>query len=267
MKKNNRVGFLALTILTSVYTMGCTDGMLGQTVGFNSLSLSKIEMTESDEIDMGLESLSSLESYEQMEVFEGENGIPVVGEETSSDDESVANLGDEDNGEGGEDGGAGDEVSEYDNGEGDDDNNEVVNEEPEPTYELVCRGNGRNCEYVRIDNGESGEYDAGERGPALIENPKYGNKKNGKFSGNGGGQFICILEGNGKSIRLGLSQSIPGGQVGTPQVLCMTQTACTGIVSQKFDVKMAHKRGFCPNKNPHVFSMTDAEVQAMIDKY
>ncbi len=72
--------------------------------------------------------------------------------------------------------------------------------------------------------------------------------------------YICILEGPGKSVRLGYSG---GGLVevgSTPSVVCMTKSACLNIVSQKFEVKGPEKRGFCPNKNPHVISMSDAEL-------
>ena len=77
-------------------------------------------------------------------------------------------------------------------------------------------------------------------------------------------QYVCVLRGNGSSQRIGLSGNGLSGQVGTPNDVCMTENACLKIVSKKFDVKGAEKRGFCPSKNPHVIPMTDSEVEASL---
>ncbi len=77
-------------------------------------------------------------------------------------------------------------------------------------------------------------------------------------------QYICILDGPGKSVRLGYVDSALTSQGKTPGIVCMSQNACLNIVSKKFDVKMAAKRGFCPDKNPHVVPMSDAQLSALI---
>ena len=76
--------------------------------------------------------------------------------------------------------------------------------------------------------------------------------------------YVCVLRGNGSSQRIGLSENGLTAQVGTPRDVCMTENACLKIVSKKFDVKGAEKRGFCPDKNPHVIPMTDAEIEASL---
>jgi len=83
--------------------------------------------------------------------------------------------------------------------------------------------------------------------------------------GNGTG-YICILDGPGKSVRLGVSASGQlQGQNPIPRVLCMSREACLNIVSAKFNVKGPHKRGFCKaNGNPHVIRVSDAEMAAKI---
>lgn len=80
----------------------------------------------------------------------------------------------------------------------------------------------------------------------------------------GSGKYICILEGSGKSIRLGYSGGglVEIGQ--TPKVVCMSQNACLNIVSQKFSVKGPEERGFCPNKNPHVIHLTDSQLSDLL---
>ena len=78
-------------------------------------------------------------------------------------------------------------------------------------------------------------------------------------------KYICILDGPGKSVRLGFlnDQLSPNGR--TPQTICMSKSACEDLVSEKFDVKEAARRGFCPDKNPHVIPMSDAELEERLD--
>lgn len=77
------------------------------------------------------------------------------------------------------------------------------------------------------------------------------------------GKYICILEGPGKSVRLGFDseQLVAVGQ--TPQVVCTTQRACEEIVSQAFEVKTVAKRGFC-GKNPHTHSLSEADIAELL---
>jgi hypothetical protein len=76
--------------------------------------------------------------------------------------------------------------------------------------------------------------------------------------------YICILAGPGKSVRLGISNDALQANGRTPATVCLSQHACLDIVSQAFDVKSVEKRGYCPNKNPHVVPLTDAQIQAKI---
>lgn len=76
--------------------------------------------------------------------------------------------------------------------------------------------------------------------------------------------FVCVLHGNGNSVKVGLVNKALVGKVGTPSDVCMSENACLNIMSKKFDVKGPERRGFCPDKNPHVVPMTDAEIEASL---
>jgi hypothetical protein len=77
-------------------------------------------------------------------------------------------------------------------------------------------------------------------------------------------QFVCVLEGHGKSVKVGLLNKSLVGQNGTPSDVCMTENACLNIIAKKFSVKSAEKRGFCKNKSAHVVTMTDVEIEASL---
>lgn len=74
----------------------------------------------------------------------------------------------------------------------------------------------------------------------------------------------CILDGPGKSVKLGLSDDSLGGVNAVSKSVCISVKACTEIVPQLFSVKGPEKRGYCAH-NPNVVRLTDAEVQALID--
>lgn len=76
---------------------------------------------------------------------------------------------------------------------------------------------------------------------------------------------VCVLMGNGKSKKVAFVNSELLGKVGTPADVCMTAKACNEIVSQAFEVRGPERRGFCPDKNPHVVHFSNAEIQALID--
>jgi hypothetical protein len=76
--------------------------------------------------------------------------------------------------------------------------------------------------------------------------------------------FVCVLRGNGKSERVGLSSGSLAGQVGTPQDVCMSENACLKILASKFEVRSAEPRGFCSNLSAHVVSMTDLEIETAL---
>lgn len=79
-------------------------------------------------------------------------------------------------------------------------------------------------------------------------------------------KYICILDGAGKSVRLGSSDELLMENGRTVATVCMSKKACLDIVSQKFEVKSAEIRGFCPDRNPNVLSLSDEQVQAGIDE-
>ena len=101
-----------------------------------------------------------------------------------------------------------------------------------------------------------------EKGPK--DQPKENQGKR-PVTDDSGQNYICVVAGPGKSHKIALVEEVLGAKVGTPQDVCMSAAACTDIISQVFEVKGPYKRGFCPNKNPHVVSLTDAQIQALVD--
>lgn len=78
------------------------------------------------------------------------------------------------------------------------------------------------------------------------------------------GQLVaCILVKNGKSLKLGLSDSELVGDTSAASSVCISQTACQQLVPQKFDVEGAYVRGYC-NKNPNITRLSDAQVQELL---
>lgn len=141
-------------------------------------------------------------------------------------------------------------------------------------------------------DGDDGRLNPGDgappRGPALIPSPtprpNYGgggghqddkdckDKGRDQNSGNdrnhpGSTNFICILEGPGKSVKLGLRPNAMAGGTSADQAVCMTQNACLNIVSKAFAVKMADRRGFCNQSGASGrVSMSDAQMEAAVSK-
>jgi len=79
--------------------------------------------------------------------------------------------------------------------------------------------------------------------------------------------FVCVLGGPGSSTKLAyLDDDQLEGKTGTPSDICMSEKACKEIVTQKFDVREASPRGFCPDKNPNVIEFSDAQMTALMNK-
>lgn len=129
---------------------------------------------------------------------------------------------------------------------------------------------------------EDGDANGELEQPATPEDPvdppapptRPGNGNGNPGAGNNGnsddytGNYVCILEGPGKSVKLGMSvEGVPRGQNKIPQVLCMSKNACLNIASQAFGVKGPYFRGYCklPQHNPHVTHITDADLQTKVD--
>ena len=80
------------------------------------------------------------------------------------------------------------------------------------------------------------------------------------------GDDVCILDGPGKSVKLGMTeQGTPQGQNPVPDVLCMSANACLNIASKAFKVQGPEFRGYCKaNGNPHVTHITDAQLMVKV---
>lgn len=76
--------------------------------------------------------------------------------------------------------------------------------------------------------------------------------------------YVCILEGPGKSVKAGIVSDLLGGGRSAAASVCMSRRACLELMSQKFAVKAAEKRGYCPAKNPNAVNMSDAEIKAKL---
>lgn len=79
--------------------------------------------------------------------------------------------------------------------------------------------------------------------------------------------YICILEGPGKSIKLGLRPNALAAGTTADQAVCMSRNACLNIASKAFSVKMAHSRGFCKQASASGrVSMSDAQMEDAVNK-
>lgn len=78
-------------------------------------------------------------------------------------------------------------------------------------------------------------------------------------------QYVCILNGPGKSLRLGLINGILDKNGKTPSTVCLSKLACLEIVSTKFDVIGAEKRGFCDDKNKNITSLSNRDIEILIN--
>lgn len=77
--------------------------------------------------------------------------------------------------------------------------------------------------------------------------------------------FICILEGNGKSQRLGFTNQALFVNNKTPLTVCMSEHACLNIVSKKYEVKSAEDgRGFCKNAKADTIPLSDEELENLV---
>lgn len=77
---------------------------------------------------------------------------------------------------------------------------------------------------------------------------------------------VCILEGNGKSQRVALTNDQIVSNNSTPKTVCMTALACRKIIDEKFKVVTLEKRGFCKNGSADSVLLTDEQVRTLIDQ-
>lgn len=76
--------------------------------------------------------------------------------------------------------------------------------------------------------------------------------------------YVCILQGPGKSVKVGIVSDVLGGGNSAAASVCMSKRACLELMSKKFPVKSAEKRGYCPAKSPNAVNMSDAEIKAKL---
>lgn len=82
----------------------------------------------------------------------------------------------------------------------------------------------------------------------------------------GAKDYICVLEGNGKSSRLGIDGRDLQEVNNTPKTVCMSEASCLQIVKTKLRVKSAEKRGYCKGNSPHIVNLEMQQVIGLIDK-
>ncbi|MGE3760011.1 MAG: hypothetical protein AB7H97_19745 [Pseudobdellovibrionaceae bacterium] len=78
------------------------------------------------------------------------------------------------------------------------------------------------------------------------------------------GEFVaCILDGPGKSIKLGIMSDKLDGVNSVAESVCVTENACLNLVSASFKVKGVEDRGYCKH-NHNVRRLSDAEVKTLL---
>lgn len=77
-------------------------------------------------------------------------------------------------------------------------------------------------------------------------------------------EFVaCILDGPGKSIKLGIMSNKLNGVNSVAKSVCVTENACLNLVPTAFKVKGVEDRGYCKN-NPNVVRLSDAEIKGLL---
>ena len=76
--------------------------------------------------------------------------------------------------------------------------------------------------------------------------------------------YICIIEGPGKSQKIGYINNVILVKEGTPSTVCMTRRACEEIIAVSFNVKAAKHSGYC-GKNKHTIQLSDEKLMELLD--
>jgi len=137
---------------------------------------------------------------------------------------------------------------------------------------LLCLSIYQNCSKQSFENryGNASSFSSDDEAIELdndeISDIEEASEKIDVVETDAEGLHICILEGSGKSVRLGLVGENQLGEIGSTQnAVCMSKEACLNIVSQRFDVVSAEKRGFCKGKSPQVFHLSSAQLRDLLD--
>lgn len=131
-------------------------------------------------------------------------------------------------------------------------------------------GNNEGTETHTGENSGSGPESGGNHGgqsggssnppstpPGSSDNP------NGEGGPDTDQYLACILNGPGKSLKLGMVESSLDGVNAVARAVCVSEQACLGPIAEVFPVKGAYKRGYC-NHNRNVQRLTDAQVDALL---
>jgi len=79
-------------------------------------------------------------------------------------------------------------------------------------------------------------------------------------------EYICILDGHGKSQHLAFNAVSVYSDNSTPHSLCMSMEACLDIASKKYNVKAVGRRGYCKNGKAGTRSVSEEELVALISE-
>lgn len=133
------------------------------------------------------------------------------------------------------------------------------------THSEVEHDGEKDCEDEELGEGHDGDDHDGEDHD---REACHGEEEAGDDHAKASDQqnSVCILEGPGESIKLGLSEeNLVQGVKAVSRVLCMSQKACLEIASTKFKVKEAEERAYCKESgNPNVVHIGDADLAAKI---
>lgn len=124
---------------------------------------------------------------------------------------------------------------------------------------------------VSIEETANGDVPNADEADVAVVGDQEEDKKGGKKESNEKDKecdrkYVCVIEDAGNSLKVAYINDQLATKVGTPSDVCMTQEACTQIVGQVMKVKGAYRRGFCPDKNPHVVNFSNARVQELVNK-
>jgi len=116
-------------------------------------------------------------------------------------------------------------------------------------------GNEQQMEHHENSNHESAEHTDSESSDHQCTK-EYTEKDSGDY-------VACILDGPGKSVKLGIMSEKLGGVNSVAQSVCVTKKACLDLVPAVFKVKGVEERGYCKG-NPNVRRLTDAQVKTLL---
>lgn len=77
--------------------------------------------------------------------------------------------------------------------------------------------------------------------------------------------FVCILEGPGRSVVLGYADEQMAVSKSTPATICTTERGCLEIAAAKFSVKEAVHRSYCDHSK-NVVVADEATLQRLISR-